>query len=151
MPRRGMSNEPNWAERTVGGHGPPYGMVGETLGGRGDPLSPEAGGRECQTNPICSVSGLKTRVAVKTKPIFVQALRATGTNATAIGKPALAGATCRGAGLCETKPISKRSQDNGQSLVFEPGCGYAEGRLPAAFGMLAGSRIRGTGPGLRKE
>jgi len=31
--RRGMPNEPNWAERAVGGHGPPYGIVAEAPGG----------------------------------------------------------------------------------------------------------------------
>jgi len=92
MPRRGMSNEPNWARRGVGGHGPPYRMVDQTTGGRRKPLSPRAGGRGCQTNPICGVFGVKTRVVVKTKPIFARAVPARGA-ATAIGKLALAAAT----------------------------------------------------------
>jgi len=36
-------NKANWASRAVGGHGPPYGMVGETPGDRRKPLSPGKG------------------------------------------------------------------------------------------------------------
>jgi len=73
-----MENEPNWAERAVGGHGPPYGILGETPGGRGKPLSPRAGGRECQTKPISSVLGQERGWRQKTKPICVGGRRAIG-------------------------------------------------------------------------
>jgi len=61
--RRGrrMSNKPNWAGRGVGGHGPPYGMVGEKPGARnveqsqfgaGEKAPRSSGGRgdECKYN-----------------------------------------------------------------------------------------------------
>jgi len=67
-PMRGMSNEPNLAERAVGGHGRPCGMVGKTPADRREALSPGVGSRECQTNPICGVFGLKMGIAVETKP-----------------------------------------------------------------------------------
>jgi len=52
----GMTNKPNWAMR----------------GGRREVLSRAAGGRGCQTNPICGVFRPTTRVAVKTKPILLR-------------------------------------------------------------------------------
>jgi len=51
MPGRGMSNEPNWAGRGVGGHSPPYGIVGETPARRRDDLSPRAESPEMSNKP----------------------------------------------------------------------------------------------------
>jgi len=51
MPGRGMSNEPNWARRGGGGHGPPYRLIGETPGGRGKPLSARAESPEMSNKP----------------------------------------------------------------------------------------------------